>query len=97
MPSDNSLLMWSILDECNRTYSLVASLKFEFHLMGVHTFAYIHEVLALADVLGSQLGNASSVLSLIHNYITSPPKMNPPIMTIAITAAKPTMVSTTSP
>ena len=32
-----------------------------------------------------------------HHYATSPPKMKPPIMTIAITAAKPTMVSTTSP
>ena len=63
MPSDNSLLMWSILDECNRTNSLVGSLKFEFHLMGVHTFAYIHEVLALADVLGCQLSCASSAVS----------------------------------
>lgn len=67
MPSDNSLLMWSILDECNRTNSLVVSLKFEFHLMGVHTFANIHEVLALADVLGSQLGYTSSAVStLLH-------------------------------
>ena len=97
MPSDNSLLMWSILDECNRTNSLVGSLKFELHLMGVHLPAFSNEELAFDDVLGSQLGDASSVLSLIHNYITSPPKMKPPIMTIAITAAKPTMVSTTSP
>ena len=63
MPSDNSLLMWSILDECNRTNSLVVSLKFELHLMGVHTFANIHEVLVLADVLGSQLSCASSAVS----------------------------------
>lgn len=97
MPSDNSLLMWSIFDECNRTNSFVVSLKFEFHLMGVHTFANIHEVLALADVLGSQLCCASSAVSIFLHHATSPPKMKPPIMTIAITAAKPTMVSTTSP
>lgn len=64
MPSDNSLLMWSILNECNRTNSLVVSLKFEFHLMGVHTFANIYEVFALADVLGYQLSCASSAVSI---------------------------------
>jgi hypothetical protein len=31
--------------------------------MGVHTFANIHEVLVLADVLGSQLSCASSAVS----------------------------------
>lgn len=73
MPSDNSLLMWSILNECNRTNSLVVSLKFEFHLMGVHTFANIHEVPALADVLGYQLCRASSAVStfLHHSLLLS--------------------------
>ena len=73
MPSDNSLLMWSILNECNRTNSLVVSLKFEFHLMGVHFFANIHEVPALADVLGYQLCCASSAVStfLHHSLLLS--------------------------
>ena len=73
MPSDNSLLMWSIPDECNRTNSLAVSQKFEFHLMGVHTFANIHEVLALADVLGSQLVDATSAVStfLHHSLLLS--------------------------
>lgn len=49
---------------------------------------------------GKRLIQGADVLffnHLFHSYITSPPKMKPPIMTIAITAAKPTMVSTTSP
>ena len=97
IPSDNSLLVWRIIDDSKCCYNIIISQKFEFHFMGIHISAFSYEELALADVFGCQLGDASSVLSLIHNYITSPPKMNPPIMTIAITAAKPTMVSTTSP
>lgn len=97
IPSDYSLLVWRIIDENNRTHCIVVSLKFDFHFMGVHLPAFNNEELALHDVLGCLLVDAPSVLSLIHSYITSPPKMKPPIMTIAITAAKPTMVSTTSP
>lgn len=97
IPSDNSLLVWRIIDENNRTHCFVVSLKFEFHLMGIHISAFSNEELALDDFPGCQLRDASSVLSLIHSYITSPPKMKPPIMTIAITAEKPTMVNATSP
>lgn len=73
LPSDNSLLMRRIIDENNRTHCIVSSLKFELHFMGVHTFANIHEVLALADVLGSQLSCASSAVStfLHHSLLLS--------------------------
>ncbi len=70
MPSDNSLLMWSILDECNRTNSLVVSLKFELHLMGIHLSAFSNEELALADVLGSQLADALALfLIFLHRSL----------------------------
>lgn len=72
-PSDNCLLMGRIIDECNRTNSLVTSLIFEFHFMGIHISAFSSEELALDDVPGSQLVDASSAVSTsLHRSLLLP-------------------------
>lgn len=73
IPSDNSLLVWRIIDENNRTHCIVFSLKFDFHLMGVHLPAFKSEELAPDDILGGQLYCASSAVStfLHHSLLLS--------------------------
>lgn len=73
IPSDNSLLVWRIIDENNRTHCIVSSLKFDFHLMGVHLPAFNSEELAPDDILGCQLSCASSAVStfLHHSRLLS--------------------------
>ena len=73
IPSDNSLLVWRIIDENNRTHCIVSSLKFDFHLMGVHLPAFNSEELAPDDILGCQLSCASSAVStfLHHSLLLS--------------------------
>ena len=67
MPSDNSLLVRCVINECSRCNNIVPSAEFDFHLMGIHISAFSNEELVFDDVLGCQLGDASSaVFTFLH-------------------------------
>lgn len=73
IPSDKSLLMWCVINECSRCDNIVLSAEFDFHLMGIHISAFSNEELALDDVLGCQLVDASSVVStFLHRSLLLP-------------------------
>ena len=81
-----------ILHAFNITQRLlvVPAYSLQLFLMALALVSSSHDVLLQLSM--KQLCSHSA-----HHHATSPPKMKPPIMTTAITAAKPTMVSTTSP
>lgn len=63
IPSDKSLLVWCVINECSRCDNIVLSAEFDFHLMGIHISAFSNEELVFDDVLGCQLADASSAVS----------------------------------
>lgn len=69
---------------------VISAYNLQLCLMALALVSSSHDVLLQLSM--KQLCSHSA-----HHHATSPPKMKPPIMTIAITAAKPTMASTTSP
>lgn len=63
MPSDKSLLVRCVINECSRCNNIVLSAEFDFHLMDIHISAFSNEELVIDDVLGCQLVDASSAAS----------------------------------